>query len=106
MYPLTKTQNYIQKPDSDTAVLDKHDEKTKPEKFWKVILFNSDHYFEEVILQLQKATSCSIEVAVHVAVEAHSTGKAVAFIGEKDRCERAANILKQITLVVTIEMDE
>ena len=101
-----KTQNYIQKPESDTAVLDKYEQKTKPEKSWKVILFNSDHYFEEVILQLQKATACSMEVAIHIAIEAHNTGKAIAFIGEKARCERVANILKQILLIVTLEKDE
>ncbi|MCD4656144.1 MAG: ATP-dependent Clp protease adaptor ClpS [Planctomycetes bacterium] len=101
-----KTSDYIEFPESDTAVIDKVEHKTKPEKSWKVILYNSDHYFEEVIFQLQKATSCSIEVAVHIAMEAHNSGKAIAFIGEKSKCERVANVLKQIMLIVTLESDE
>ena len=106
MISCLKTTDYIQFPESDTAVIDKIDQKTKPEKSWKVILFNSDHYFEEVIFQLQKATSCSTEVAIHIAVEAHNVGKAIAFIGEKSKCERVANVLKQIMLIVTLESDE
>ena len=101
-----KTTDYIQIPDGDTAVIDKIDQKTKPEKSWKVVLFNSDHYFEEVIFQLQKATSCSTEVAIHIAIEVHNSGKAIAFIGEKTKCERVANVLKQIMLIVTLEKDE
>ena len=97
--------DYTGKSDSDTAILDKSDEKTKEEPLWKVILFNSDHYFHEVEFQLQKATGCSLEQAQHIAIQAHIHGKAVAFIGEKSRCERVASILRQIHLIVTLEKD-
>jgi ATP-dependent Clp protease adapter protein ClpS len=68
---------------------------------WVVILYNDDyHGFDEVILQLQKATGCSLENAEVIAFEAHSTGRAVAYTGTEEECERAAGILRQIRLQV------
>jgi ATP-dependent Clp protease adaptor protein ClpS len=68
---------------------------------WVVILYNDDyHGFDEVILQLQKATGCSLEDAEAIAFEAHSTGRAVAYSGTQDECEQVAGILRQIRLQV------
>jgi ATP-dependent Clp protease adaptor protein ClpS len=68
---------------------------------WIVILYNDDyHSFGEVILQLQKATGCSLENAWAIADEAHSTGRAVAYTGTQEECERVAGILRQIRLQV------
>jgi ATP-dependent Clp protease adaptor protein ClpS len=53
-----------------------------------------------VILQLQKATGCSLEDAEAIAFEAHSTGRAVAYSGTQEECEQVAGILRQIRLQV------
>src|SRR5437016_4171340 len=68
---------------------------------WVVILYNCDcHTFDEVILQLQKAAGHSIERAEDIAMEAHSQGRAIAYTGEADDCERVATILRSIRLQV------
>ncbi|MFQ5709065.1 MAG: ATP-dependent Clp protease adaptor ClpS [bacterium] len=71
---------------------------------WKVVLFNDDiHTFDEVILQVQKATGCSVVDATRITMEAHFKGKAVAFQGEFDDCFRVAGVLGEIGLMVEIE---
>ena len=70
---------------------------------WVVILFNDDvHPFDQVILQVQKATGCSLLDATRITFEAHSKGKAVAFSGEFAKCHLVAGILRQIQLIVEI----
>jgi ATP-dependent Clp protease adapter protein ClpS len=49
---------------------------------------------------MQKATGCSIERADQVANEVHNKGRAIAFSGSLDACERVANILREIKLQV------
>lgn len=59
-----------------------------------VILFNDNvHSFEEVVLQVIKAVKCSPDQATKIAMEAHSKGEAVAFTGNKERCEHVDSIL-------------
>ncbi|RMF61823.1 MAG: ATP-dependent Clp protease adaptor ClpS [Calditrichaeota bacterium] len=71
---------------------------------WKVILYNDDiHTFDEVILQLQKATGCSLLEATRITMEAHFKGKAVAFNGEFAECHRVAGVLREIGLIVEIQ---
>jgi ATP-dependent Clp protease adapter protein ClpS len=71
---------------------------------WNVILLNDDwHTFDEVIIQLIKATGCSPEKALEVALEAHNKGEAVCFTGHRERCEHVASILEEINLGVRIE---
>ena len=66
-----------------------------------VILYNCDcHTFDDVILQLQKATACTLEDATIIADEAHIFGRAIAYSGEPDECERVANVLRSIRLQV------
>jgi ATP-dependent Clp protease adapter protein ClpS len=68
---------------------------------WIVILYNDDyHGFDEVILQLQKATGCSLEDAEAITFEADNTGRAIAYTGTPEECERVAGILRQIRLQV------
>src|ERR1051325_6521712 len=68
---------------------------------WVVLLYNCDcHTFDEVILQLQKATGCCLETAERIAEEAHMTGRAIAFTGPADECEKVAGILRSIKLQV------
>jgi len=80
--------------------------KSQPEidRPWKVILYNDDiHTFEEVILQVQKATGCSDHEATRITMEAHFKGKAVAFEGEFEECHGVAGVLREIGLIVEIQ---
>ena len=71
---------------------------------WKVILYNDDiHSFDEVILQLVKATGCSTEDAARTAWQAHMMGKAIAYEGTFDECFRVQGVLREIQLVTEIE---
>ena len=74
------------------------------DKLWRVILYNDDvHTFEEVILQLQKATGCSEDHAEQVAHEVHTRGLATAYTGEKDPCRRVASVSREIQLQVEVD---
>jgi len=71
---------------------------------WNVILYNDDyHSFDEVVLQVQKATGYSEERAAEITYEAHTEGRAVAFTGDKDECKRVATVLREIRLQVEID---
>jgi ATP-dependent Clp protease adapter protein ClpS len=66
-----------------------------------VILYNCDcHAFDEVVLQIEKATGFGLEKAEAIALEAHLKGRAIAFSGESDECERVAAVLRAIKLQV------
>lgn len=68
---------------------------------WVVILYNDDwHPYDQVVFQLQKATGYSLEKAVWITHEAHTTGRAVAYTGSLEECERVARILRDIRLQV------
>ena len=68
---------------------------------WVVILYNCDcHSYEEVVFQVQKATGCSLEKALWITEEAHISGRAVAFSGTLEECERVARVLRDIRLQV------
>ena len=72
---------------------------------WVVILYNDDyHSFDEVILQVQKATGCALEQAGMITAEAHMRGRAIAYTGEQEDCERVAAILRQIRLQVETDV--
>lgn len=69
-----------------------------------VILYNDDHHgFDEVILQVQKATGHPLERAIEITLEAHTHGRAIAYTGDHADCLRAARILRQIRLEVEID---
>jgi len=71
---------------------------------WQVVLFNDEvHSFDEVILQLQKATGYSLEKATELTLRVHNNGKAVVFIGSKKDCEKVAGVLGQIKLSTQVE---
>jgi ATP-dependent Clp protease adaptor protein ClpS len=71
---------------------------------WNVILYNDDvHSFEEVILQVQKATGVPIEKAIEITLEAHQNGRAICYSGPIEKCTQVANILKEIRLHVEID---
>jgi len=68
---------------------------------WVVILYDDDHHtVDEVVLQVQKATGCSLEKAVYITLTAHTAGRAIAHDGTETECERVAAVLRQIRLQV------
>ena len=68
---------------------------------WIVILYNDDyHPIDQVVFQVQKATGCSLEKATWITLEAHHTGRSVAYSGTLEECERVAAVLRDIKLQV------
>ncbi len=65
----------------------------------RVILYNDEvHTFDEVSLQLMKATGCSIQQGEHLAVEVDTRGLACVFEGEMTNCLQVSSILEEIAL--------
>lgn len=66
-----------------------------------VIVYDDDyHTFEQVEVQLQKATACTLEKAEALAIEIDGAGRAVVFSGDAEACERVACVLREIRLQV------
>lgn len=74
---------------------------------WKVILYN-DHFNtkDNVILWLQKATGCALQVAENVCMTAHTTGRAIAFTGGKDKCQEVCVYLRGKGLQVEVDSNQ
>lgn len=92
-------------PEKQRVVKEKDKSRDKPKitEPWQVILFNDEvHSFDQVILQVQKATGCGLKEATRITFEAHMNGKSVAFRGEFADCHRVAGILREIQLIVEI----
>lgn len=68
----------------------------------KLILYNSNHFYDDVISQLQKATGFDIIQCEQIAIIAHTKGKAVVKSGEIDELNQINSVLKEINLVTEI----
>lgn len=74
------------------------------DKPWYVVLFNCNcHSADEVVLQLLKATDHSANTCINIMMEAHTHGRAVAYRGTEEMCNRCAKILASIGLRVEVE---
>lgn len=69
----------------------------------RLILFNSNHIYDDVIHQLEKATGFDLLHCEQIAVIAHTKGKATVKSGEIDELNRINIVLKEINLVTEIE---
>jgi ATP-dependent Clp protease adapter protein ClpS len=88
----------------DTNILNDTDTTTLLGKPYNVILYNdSTHSMQEVSRQIIKAIHCGVERAMNIMLEAHSTGRAIVFTGNRERCELVESILSEIQLRTTIE---
>lgn len=67
-----------------------------------LILFNSGHYWDEVVNQLKKATGFDILQCEQIAMIAHTKGKAVVLSGDVNKLLPVDNVLKEIGLVTEI----
>jgi ATP-dependent Clp protease adapter protein ClpS len=66
-----------------------------------VILYNCDcHTMDQVVEQLLKATDYPLQRCIEIMHEAHLRGRAIAYTGSAEACDRAARILRQIRLQV------
>jgi ATP-dependent Clp protease adaptor protein ClpS len=71
----------------------------------KVILYNDEwHTFDEVIIQLIKATNCTPQRAESLAFEVDSKGKAVVYDGDMPECLKVSAILEEIELNTEVEV--
>ncbi len=71
---------------------------------WHVILYDDDvHTFEDVIVQLVRATECTIERAERHAWTVHTEGKDSVYTGEFFACLRVQGVLREIALVTEVE---
>ena len=69
--------------------------RTRTQRPWHVLLYNdSVHTFDEVVLWVQQATGCSEQKAFRITLEAHKSGRAVAYGGSKVDCERVCAALR------------
>lgn len=91
----------VELPSPDVDVVDAPDSvDTSP---WHLLLFNDDiHTFDEVILQLIKAISCSAAKAQQMAWTVHTVGKVTVLTGTFEECLRAEGVLAEIGLVTEI----
>ena len=68
---------------------------------WIVILYNVDwHPMDEVADAVASATGYPLQRAVAIMLEAHTRGRAIAFTGSCQDCERVAGLLRAIRLQV------
>lgn len=71
----------------------------------KVILFNDEvHTFDEVIVQIMRATGCNLTKAEILTWEVHNAGKAVIFQGELVKCMQVSGVLEEIELLTQTEV--
>ncbi len=68
----------------------------------RLFIFNSMHFWDDVVLQLQKATGFDIQQCEQIAVIAHTTGKAVVKSGEFEELKKINEVLKEINLITKI----
>lgn len=69
----------------------------------KLILYNSHHLWDDVILQLQKATGYDLVHCEQIAIIAHTKGKAIVKSGDITELDPVNSILKEIGLITSIE---
>jgi len=73
---------------------------------FSLILFNDSHHdFDEVVMQVMKATGYGYDKSEAITLEAHNKGRAVVLSGTIDRCLNAQSILEEIGLRTSIEVN-
>lgn len=96
----------IDLPKIDIDFQQKMQEWAKELRSWNVILYNDNYNkMDNVVMWLQKATGCSLEIAEHVTHEAHAQGRAICFSGGKDKCTEVALYLRGKGLQVEVDSE-
>ena len=65
----------------------------------KLILYNSQHFWDDVVIQLKKATGFDLVQCEQIAMIAHTSGKAIVKSGDYDELIKIDSVLKEINLV-------
>lgn len=68
----------------------------------RLLLFNSNHLWDDVIIQIHKATGFEILQCEQIAMIAHTKGKAIVKSGEYKELIRVESVLKEIGLITKI----
>ncbi|MEP7145494.1 MAG: ATP-dependent Clp protease adaptor ClpS [bacterium] len=84
-------------------VVEKESSGNSTSELRKLILFNSNHIWDDVILQIQKATGYDLVQCEQIATIAHTKGKAVIKSGDPDELEPVNIVLREINLITNIE---
>lgn len=87
----------------DNKYSEKITNKNTSDELRKLIIYNSDHIWDDVTLQLHKATGYDNLHCEQIAVIAHTKGKAVVKSGELNELEIINSVLKEINLLTSIE---
>lgn len=91
-------------PGTGTEVIVEEATEERLDSPWRVILYNDDiHSFDEVIMQLIKATGCTAQQAEAHAWTVHTEGKDTVYEGTFEECFRVQGVLREIQLVTEIE---
>lgn len=88
---------------SETNLKEKYISDDESDVLHKLIIFNSNHIWDDVILQLIKATGFDILQCEQIAIIAHTKGKAVVCSGDIPKLNKINTVLKEINLVTEIE---
>ncbi len=89
--------------DKQTPKINLADAATKPALGWQTILFNCDcHEFEVVVQQIVTAIGCDQLKASRLAYIAHQFESVTVYKGVREECERVANVLGSIGLLVKV----
>ncbi len=86
-----------------TGTLQKETSDNTVSELRKLILYNSNHLWEDVIQQLRKATGFDIVHCEQIAVFAHTKGKAVVKSGTLEELGPVNSVLREINLITEIE---
>jgi ATP-dependent Clp protease adapter protein ClpS len=86
------------------SVKEKHEVLTEDitDVLHKLVLYNSNHMWEDVIRQLQKATGYDIVHCEQIAVIAHTKGQAIVKSGKPEELIPVESVLKEIYLITEI----
>lgn len=87
----------------DSKIIEKTTHENKVDELRKLILFNSTHTWDEVIIQLNIATGFDTVHCEQIAMIAHTKGKAIVKSGNFEELETINNVLREINLVTKIE---
>lgn len=80
------------------------DTDTSSENFTLILFNDSYHEFDEVVLQVIKATGYAYNKAEAITMEAHTKGRAAVISGTLNICLNAQAILEEINLRTSIEV--
>jgi len=99
-YPVLNSPAPAALPEATPA--DVHDELEWRSGYIVVVYDNDFNTFEQVVMILLVATSCTMEEAEIETWEVHHLGKSVVHSGGKQECERAASIIRRIGIRVEV----